>query len=226
MRSATTGGPFYGSPISGPSSTTPRSGWPTIYRHRPPHLVLDLDPPQDDFAKVVAGVVKKSGAKGLHMFVPIDDAAPVDDVTAAARCSSTPPAQAGPPSPRRTARGCARALRCRFRSSGPSSTRSPLPTSRSTRRSTRSTAGRRGRSQCRRPSGCRPTLSNMAAPSPSPGWPRCTKESDGPAPGANRRNSRPTVGSTGRRRVRDDPPQQGDALSRLAPTSTTCRPIG
>ncbi len=71
--------------------------------YRPTHLVLDLDPPDDDFAKVVAvahlvrqaltgsgldGVVKTSGAKGLHIFVPIDSsdqAAPVDDVAAATR---------------------------------------------------------------------------------------------------------------------------------------------
>jgi DNA ligase D-like protein (predicted polymerase) len=68
--------------------------------YRPTHLVLDLDPPGDDFAKVVAvahlvrqaltdtglsGAVKTSGAKGVHVFVPIDDAAPVDDVAAATR---------------------------------------------------------------------------------------------------------------------------------------------
>lgn len=70
----------------------------------PTHLVLDLDPPGDDFAKVVAvahlvrqalddsgltGAVKTSGAKGVHVFVPIDisgeHAAPVDDVAAATR---------------------------------------------------------------------------------------------------------------------------------------------
>src|SRR5436189_2427 len=33
----------------------------------------------------LAGVVKTSGAKGLHVFVPIDDSAPVDDVAAATR---------------------------------------------------------------------------------------------------------------------------------------------
>jgi DNA ligase D-like protein (predicted polymerase) len=68
--------------------------------YRPTHLVLDLDPPNDDFAKVVAvahlvrqaladhglsGVAKTSGAKGIHVFVPIDDHAPVDDVAAATR---------------------------------------------------------------------------------------------------------------------------------------------
>lgn len=69
--------------------------------YRPTHLVLDLDPPTDeDFAAVVAvahlvrqaladsglaGAVKTSGAKGIHVFVPIDDATPVDDVAAATR---------------------------------------------------------------------------------------------------------------------------------------------
>jgi DNA ligase D-like protein (predicted polymerase) len=68
--------------------------------YRPTHLVLDLDPPSDDFAQAVAvahlvhqaltdsglaGVVKTSGAKGLHVFVPIDEAATVDDVAAATR---------------------------------------------------------------------------------------------------------------------------------------------
>ncbi|WP_156689669.1 non-homologous end-joining DNA ligase [Mycobacterium sp. Marseille-P9652] len=68
---------------------------------RPTHLVLDLDPPADgDFTAVVAvahvvrqaladsglaGAVKTSGAKGIHVFVPVDDAAPVDDVAAATR---------------------------------------------------------------------------------------------------------------------------------------------
>jgi len=63
--------------------------------------VLDLDPPaNDDFGAVVAaaflvrqaltdsglaGAVKTSGAKGIHVFVPIDDSAPVDDVAAATR---------------------------------------------------------------------------------------------------------------------------------------------
>lgn len=68
--------------------------------YRPTHLVLDLDPPDEDFAKVVAvahlvrqaladsgleGAVKTSGAKGIHVFVPIDDTAGVDDVAGATR---------------------------------------------------------------------------------------------------------------------------------------------
>jgi len=68
--------------------------------HQPTHLVLDLDPPGDDFAAAVAvahlvrqaltdsgleGAVKTSGAKGIHVFVPVDAAAPVDDVAAATR---------------------------------------------------------------------------------------------------------------------------------------------
>src|SRR3954454_4210240 len=67
--------------------------------YRPTHMVLDLDPPGvDDFRTVVAVAhlvrqaladaglsvaVKTSGAKGIHVFVPIDDSAPVDDVAAA-----------------------------------------------------------------------------------------------------------------------------------------------
>ena len=69
--------------------------------YRPTHLVLDLDPPPgSDFGAVVAaaqlvrqalsdcglaGAVKTSGAKGVHVFVPVDDSAPVDDVAAATR---------------------------------------------------------------------------------------------------------------------------------------------
>jgi DNA ligase D len=65
------------------------------------HLVLDLDPPEgSDFSQVVAvahlvrealgalglrGALKTSGAKGVHIFVPVDDAAPPEDSAAAVR---------------------------------------------------------------------------------------------------------------------------------------------
>ena len=70
-------------------------------QHHPTHLILDLDPPADDaFAHVVAtarlvqqaladsglaGAVKTSGAKGLHVFVPLADDQDVEDVAAATR---------------------------------------------------------------------------------------------------------------------------------------------
>ena len=68
---------------------------------RQTHLVLDLDPPEGDgFAAAVAaarlvrrvlddvgmsGAVKTSGAKGVHVFVPLDGASGVEDVAAATR---------------------------------------------------------------------------------------------------------------------------------------------
>ncbi len=67
----------------------------------PTHLVLDLDPPAENgFALAVGaaaliraaldeagldGGVKTSGAKGLHVFVPVDETATHDDVAAATR---------------------------------------------------------------------------------------------------------------------------------------------
>lgn len=70
-------------------------------QHHPTHLILDLDPPADDtFAHVVAaarlvqqalvdsglaGAVKTSGAKGLHVFVPLADDQSFEDVAAATR---------------------------------------------------------------------------------------------------------------------------------------------
>ena len=65
------------------------------------HLVLDLDPPEgSDFAHVVAvahlvhqalddvglaGALKTSGAKGVHIFVPVDEEALPEDSAAAVR---------------------------------------------------------------------------------------------------------------------------------------------
>jgi DNA ligase D len=78
---------------------------PTLVRVDRPdhmtHLVLDLDPPDNDaFSMAVRaahlvhqvlvdlgleGAVKTSGAKGVHVFVPIDDHAPMEDAAAATR---------------------------------------------------------------------------------------------------------------------------------------------
>jgi bifunctional non-homologous end joining protein LigD len=78
---------------------------PTLVRADRPdrvtHLVLDLDPPGTDaFPTVVrvahlvrqaladldlVGAVKTSGAKGVHVFVPIDDQATLEDAAAATR---------------------------------------------------------------------------------------------------------------------------------------------
>ena len=77
---------------------------PTLFRTDrwdvPTHLVLDLDPPSlENFALAVqaahlvrqalteanlSGAVKTSGAKGVHVFVPIERAT-IDDIAAAAR---------------------------------------------------------------------------------------------------------------------------------------------
>jgi bifunctional non-homologous end joining protein LigD len=78
---------------------------PTLTRadrwDRATHLVLDIDPPDDDFfplavraAQLVrqalsdaglAGAVKTSGAKGVHVFVPIDADANIEEAAAATR---------------------------------------------------------------------------------------------------------------------------------------------
>jgi DNA ligase D len=78
---------------------------PTLVRADRPdrvtHLVLDLDPPDgDSFSMAVRaahlvrhaladvgleGAVKTSGAKGVHVFVPIDDQATPEDAAAATR---------------------------------------------------------------------------------------------------------------------------------------------
>ena len=78
---------------------------PTLFEadrwDRPSHLVLDLDPPSTDtFPQAVRaahlvrqvlrdagldGAVKTSGSKGLHVFVPIEAPATLEDVAAATR---------------------------------------------------------------------------------------------------------------------------------------------
>lgn len=71
------------------------------HREHPTHLVLDLDPPGSEAFPLVVraaqlvrqalteagltGVVKTSGAKGVHVFVPVDRSASIDDVAAATR---------------------------------------------------------------------------------------------------------------------------------------------
>lgn len=77
---------------------------PTLVRDKashPTHLVLDLDPPAGDaFPHVVraarlvrqaladaglTGTVKTSGAKGLHVFVPLDESVGIEQAAAATR---------------------------------------------------------------------------------------------------------------------------------------------
>jgi bifunctional non-homologous end joining protein LigD len=78
---------------------------PTLIRadrwDRATHLVLDIDPPDGDSFPVavraahlvrqalsdagLAGAVKTSGAKGVHVFVPIDARATIEDAAAATR---------------------------------------------------------------------------------------------------------------------------------------------
>ncbi|GAA3713188.1 ATP-dependent DNA ligase [Nonomuraea antimicrobica] len=70
--------------------------------HHPTHMVLDLDPPEhdDSFSLAVrgaflvrqaladaglAGAVKTSGAKGVHVFVPVAEGTAMDDLAAATR---------------------------------------------------------------------------------------------------------------------------------------------
>ena len=69
--------------------------------YHPTHLIMDLDPPEGGaFALAVAaarlvrrvlndasmeGAVKTSGSKGVHVFVPLEKDAPIEDVAAATR---------------------------------------------------------------------------------------------------------------------------------------------
>ena len=86
-----------------------------VCAHRPDHithLVLDLDPPDaDGFGMAVRaaravrqaladvglhGAVKTSGAKGLHVFVPIDNEASMEDSAAATRAIAVRAEQLAP----------------------------------------------------------------------------------------------------------------------------------
>lgn len=76
---------------------------PTLLRIdpvRPTHLVVDIDPPADGFTAAVraaglvretlagaglAGAVKTSGSKGVHVFVPLAEPVTMDDAAAATR---------------------------------------------------------------------------------------------------------------------------------------------
>ncbi|MEU8268470.1 ATP-dependent DNA ligase [Sphaerisporangium sp. NPDC049002] len=75
---------------------------PALFRgEHPTHLVLDLDPPEENAfplavgaARLVrqalddaglAGAVKTSGAKGLHVFVPVEEGIAPEDLAAATR---------------------------------------------------------------------------------------------------------------------------------------------
>ena len=178
-------------------------------RDRPTHLVLDLDPPEGAAFPVavqaallvrqaladagLAGAVKTSGAKGVHVFVPIDGRGDRgrgrgDPGAGGARRAPRPGARhhgvhpGGPggqgvprlhPGRRRHGGGgvqpaaAARACRCRSRWPGTSWTASTPADF--TVHTALGAAGRppiRGRSGCPRRSRCPPTWSRRAAPIP------------------------------------------------------------
>ena len=113
-RCATTAARCCGSPTSGRSSTTRRWSAASDLDHMT-HLVLDLDPPEGDaFPMAVArraprppgaadvgldGAVKTSGAKGVHVFVPIDDDVTMEDAAAATRAIAARAERLDPASP-------------------------------------------------------------------------------------------------------------------------------
>ena len=101
MRCATTAAPCCGSPTSAPWSITRRLAR-ADHPDRITHLVIDLDPPERRRRSPwrsgwptwsatlwpsvgLEGAVKTSGAKGVHVFVPIDDQASPQDAAAATR---------------------------------------------------------------------------------------------------------------------------------------------
>lgn len=85
---------------------------PADHPERPTHLVLDLDPPdagafpmavraarlvRQALAEVgLQGAVKTSGAKGVHVFVPLDDETSSHDVAAATRAIAARAARLDP----------------------------------------------------------------------------------------------------------------------------------
>src|SRR6478672_6962783 len=162
---------------------------------QPDYLVLDLDPPEGaGFAVVVqaahlirqaltdagmAGAVKTSGAKGLHVFVPLAAGSspyapsgstlilrrqPSSRTSARARCSSTRHAPEVRPSCLPTAHGSGQGYPCRFQLHGTTLIRSPRPTSPSTTRPDCWTGLIPGPTRCRQPSRWTPTW-----------WPRDTR---------------------------------------------------
>ncbi|HEV8569562.1 MAG TPA: non-homologous end-joining DNA ligase [Actinoplanes sp.] len=70
-------------------------------QHHPTHLIMDLDPPEGGAFALAVGAarlvrqvladvgmgsaVKTSGSKGLHVFVPLEEGAAIEDVAAATR---------------------------------------------------------------------------------------------------------------------------------------------
>jgi DNA ligase D-like protein (predicted polymerase) len=191
-------------------ATADRLGHPT-------HLIMDIDPPIANAFELavkaahlvrqalddagLAGAVKTSGAKGVHVFVPIDESESADDMAAAtraiaARAERIDPAlattafvldqrhgkvfldstRARPWCPR-TVRACGPVCRCRSRWPGTNSTMFRRPISPCTTPLPCSATATPGRTRCRRHSGCPRTWSPRAAPFRWPGCRRCTRAS-------------------------------------------------
>ncbi len=190
------------------------------------HLVLDLDPPEgaiDAFSMAVGAAklvrqaladvglewaAKTSGAKGVHVFVPIDDQASIEDAAAATRAIAGRAAALDPglatvafmkedrdgkvfvDATRVGGATVVAAYSPRVRPGVPvsfppawaRSTPPGRPTSPSTPPCGSSATATRGPSGCPAPSRCRPTSSPRATPSPPAGCRPCTKASAGPAP--------------------------------------------
>ena len=204
------------------------------------HLVLDLDPPDgsDAFPMAVRaaravraalaeagleGAVKTSGAKGVHVFVPIERRPSMEDAAAAtraiaARAERLDPAIAttafmkedrenkvfvdatrvgGATVVAAYSPRCGPGRQCRSRLSGTTSTTSRPATSPCTTRCSSSAIAIRGRRRCRVRNGSRPTWSRRVVTSPVVGCRRCTRASGAPAPPRRADDHRPL-----RRRLR------------------------